>query len=178
MKTLLPNFRSMKKFIPIVAIAALIVACNSNPKTAEAPVVQSQQESTISAEDSLVLSQFRAWKSQNELTDAREFLNGGTQNNANANQSTSSTKTSTTKRKSSGSSSPVYNGTSNNTGTAQKKGISKAAKGAVIGGVAGAAGGAIINKRNRVVGGVVGGILGAGVGYGIGRAGDKKDGRY
>jgi uncharacterized membrane protein len=59
----------------------------------------------------------------------------------------------------------------------EKKGWSKAAKGAVIGGVAGAAGGAIINKKNRVVGAVVGGVLGAAGGYGIGRTMDKKDGR-
>ena len=61
---------------------------------------------------------------------------------------------------------------------AQKKGWSKAAKGAVIGAAGGAAAGAIINKRNRAVGAAIGGVLGAGVGFGIGRHIDKKDGRY
>ena len=60
----------------------------------------------------------------------------------------------------------------------KKQGISKAAKGAVIGGVAGAVGGAVINKNNRVVGAVIGAEIGAGGGYTIGRGMDKKDGRY
>ena len=59
----------------------------------------------------------------------------------------------------------------------QKKGWSKAAKGAVIGGVTGATAGAIIVKKNRAAGAVIGGVTGAGVGYGIGRSIDKKDGR-
>jgi outer membrane lipoprotein SlyB len=60
----------------------------------------------------------------------------------------------------------------------QKEGISKAAKGAVIGGIAGAGAGAVINKKNRVVGAVVGAVIGAGGGYVLGRKMDKKDGRY
>ena len=60
----------------------------------------------------------------------------------------------------------------------EKKGWSKAAKGAAIGAGTGAVAGAIINKKNRAVGAVIGGVVGAGVGYGIGRAKDKKDGRY
>lgn len=59
----------------------------------------------------------------------------------------------------------------------QRKGWSKAAKGAVIGGVTGAAAGAIIDKKNRAAGAVIGGVAGAGVGYGIGRHIDKKNGR-
>ncbi|RYY85993.1 MAG: glycine zipper 2TM domain-containing protein, partial [Chitinophagaceae bacterium] len=67
---------------------------------------------------------------------------------------------------------------SSNTAEAEKKkGISKAAKGAIIGGVAGAAAGAVINKKNRAVGAVIGGIIGAAGGYGVGRGQDKKDGR-
>jgi hypothetical protein len=72
-------------------------------------------------------------------------------------------------------------GTSTSSGEAkaeEKKKISKAAKGAVIGGVAGAAGGAILNKKNRVMGAVIGGVIGAAGGYGIGRGMDKKDGRF
>jgi hypothetical protein len=60
----------------------------------------------------------------------------------------------------------------------EKKGWSKAAKGAVIGGVTGAAAGAILNKKNRAVGAVIGGVIGAGGGYVLGRGMDKKDGRY
>jgi hypothetical protein len=59
----------------------------------------------------------------------------------------------------------------------EKKGWSKAAKGAAIGAGTGAIAGAIINKKNRALGAVIGGVIGGGVGYGIGRAKDKKDGR-
>ena len=58
-----------------------------------------------------------------------------------------------------------------------RQGMSKAAKGTIIGTVGGAAAGAIINKRNRGAGAVVGGIVGGATGYTIGRAQDRKDGR-
>ncbi|WP_276504962.1 YMGG-like glycine zipper-containing protein [Terrimonas pollutisoli] len=72
-----------------------------------------------------------------------------------------------------------YSSAGSNSAKAPEKpqGLSKAAKGAIIGGVAGAATGAIINKKNRAAGAVVGGAAGAGVGYTIGRAGDRKSGR-
>ena len=73
----------------------------------------------------------------------------------------------------SGSGSNTSSGTS--TSTTQKKGISKAAKGAIIGGVGGAAAGAIIGKNAK--GAVIGGVVGAAGGYIIGRNKDKKDGR-
>lgn len=60
------------------------------------------------------------------------------------------------------------------TAETEKKGISKAAKGAVIGGAAGAVGGAIISKK-KGVGAVIGGIVGAAGGYIIGKTKDKKD---
>ncbi len=178
MKIRLPNSTTMKRILPIIAIVTVMAACNSKPDaTLGVSTTQpTQQASSLTAEDSLVLSQFRAWKAENELTDAREFLNGGEANQAVASNSrnTSSARRTTASRSSGNRT--VYNSTSS--GTAKKKGWSSAAKGAVIGGVAGAAGGAIINKRNRAVGAVVGGILGAGVGYGIGRSKDVKNGRY
>lgn len=57
----------------------------------------------------------------------------------------------------------------------KKKGISKAAKGAIIGGTAGAITVGVITKSGK--GAVAGGILGAGAGYLIGRNKDKRDGR-
>ena len=57
------------------------------------------------------------------------------------------------------------------------KGLSKAAKGAIIGGVVGAGTGAIIDKKKPVRGAVIGAATGAGVGYTIGRSGDRKSGR-
>jgi hypothetical protein len=177
MKKLLPNLKVMKRIIPAIAIAVVFAACNSKPETAT-PAPQAPAVSNMSAEDSLVLSQFRAWKSQNELSDAREFLNGGQMSSTSENAASSSPvrrSTSTARRSSSGSRTASSSGSG--TTASKKKGWSSAAKGAVIGGVAGAAGGAIINKRNRAAGAVVGGILGAGVGYGIGRNKDIKSGR-
>lgn len=58
--------------------------------------------------------------------------------------------------------------------TEKKRGISKAAEGAIIGGAAGAVGGAIISKK-KGTGAVIGGILGAAGGYILGKNKDKKD---
>ncbi len=69
------------------------------------------------------------------------------------------------------------NGSSSSQGTTKKKGMSKAAKGTIIGTVGGAAAGAIIAKKNRGLGAVIGGVVGGATGYTIGRAGDRKDGR-
>ncbi|ROI00709.1 YMGG-like glycine zipper-containing protein [Chryseobacterium daecheongense] len=80
---------------------------------------------------------------------------------------------------SSGSGNGTYanNGTSSSQGTTQKKGMSKAAKGTIIGTVGGAAAGAIISKKNRGLGAVIGGVVGGATGYTIGRSQDRKDGR-
>ena len=66
-------------------------------------------------------------------------------------------------------------GTTGTTQTEKKTGISKAAKGAVIGAGAGAVAGAILGKNAK--GAVIGAVLGAGGGYILGRKQDKKDGR-
>ncbi|PKF74446.1 glycine zipper domain-containing protein [Chryseobacterium sp. PMSZPI] len=62
-------------------------------------------------------------------------------------------------------------------GTTKKKGMSKAAKGTIIGTVGGAAVGAIVAKKNRGLGAVIGGVVGGATGYTIGRSQDRKDGR-
>lgn len=69
-------------------------------------------------------------------------------------------------------------GSSASTGTtapAKKTGISKAAKGAIIGGVGGAAAGGIITRSGKGAG--IGAVVGAAGGYIIGRSKDRKDGR-
>ena len=162
----------MKKILPVVALAGFMVACNNPRPDAK---VESAQNTIIL--DTAGLAQFQAWKAQNEMAQYQQF---GEQNNNNGavapvRRTSSASRSSSSARRSSGSSGSTA---SSGTTATQKKGWSKAAKGAVIGGVAGGAAGAIINKKNRVVGGVVGGIIGAGVGYGVGRAQDKKDGRY
>jgi len=75
----------------------------------------------------------------------------------------------------SGGSSQGSTGSTGTTTAPQKKGISKAAKGAIIGGVGGAVAGAVIGKNGK--GAVIGGVVGAAGGYIIGRSKDKKDGR-
>jgi hypothetical protein len=84
---------------------------------------------------------------------------------------TSTSSGSTTRR--SGSSGSSTSGTTRTTN--QKKGMSKAAQGAVIGGVGGAVAGAVIGKSGK--GAVIGGVVGAAGGYIIGRSKDKKSGR-
>lgn len=64
---------------------------------------------------------------------------------------------------------------SGTTASTQKKGMSKAAQGAIIGGVGGAVAGAVIGKSGK--GAVIGGVVGAAGGYIIGRGKDKKSGR-
>lgn len=190
---------NMKKLIPILGLAAVITACNTNPeiKTDSAQAVQQ----TITAPDTTGMAAFNAWKAQNELSSLSAYQQ--TQETvasqpkvktivkrvpvASTPQSKPASRpASTTSEKpapvNSGSG-DADNGTVAGTGSGEttpaekKEGWSKAAKGAVIGGVTGAAGGAVINKKNRVLGAVIGGVVGAAGGYGIGRTMDKKDGR-
>ena len=171
----------MKKILSIlsvtVMIAILIVACNSKNR-GEADAVarlKAYQDSVKFSADTVGLSQFQAWKAQNELTEEEMLGETNPAMTAANNGPRTAARKSSTARSSSG----TRSSSSGNTASAPaRKKISKAAKGAAIGGVGGAVAGAIINKRNRVVGGVVGGVIGAGVGYGIGRSQDKKDGRY
>ena len=196
----------MKKFLPFLSIALVsafvFTACSNKPDAdAQAAAALQQQQQTVSP-DTVGLSQFQAWKAQNELASVEEY-NKPVQYAAAPVQKAKTVykapvrKAPVTKapaRTESPAPAPSPGSTNEETiggneGTASsesgseakapvKKGISKAAKGAVIGGVVGAVGGAIINKDNRVVGAVIGGVLGAGGGYGIGRGMDKKDGRY
>ena len=167
MKEAIPKLRTMKRIIPVFALAATMVACNTNPS------VDSAQKTIPSTIDTTGYAQFQAWKAQNELANTAAY-------NANAPLSASQPQTQTRTVVKYYPVRSTRNSSSSSSGTtvSRKRGWSTAAKGAVIGGVAGAAGGAIINKKNRALGGVIGGILGAGAGYGIGRGIDKRNGRY
>ena len=171
----------MKRILSILSISGLLAltACNSTSQRRN-----DDRSSKTNFADTVGLSQFQAWKAQNELANPNQaFAQGATTaaaaapaqtiiyRDAPARRSTASRSTSS--RSSGGS----MSSTGSNTAKA-KKGWSKAAKGAAIGAGTGAVVGAVVNKKNRVVGGIVGGVLGGGVGYGIGRGMDKKDGRY
>jgi hypothetical protein len=177
---------TMKKFVLSLSIglsaATFMVACNSNQGAqADANVAK--------AADTTGLAEFQSAKQQMAIAEAAAFTAASASQAKTVYVPVRSAAKSTAKRSSSSSTSKTASsGTANkevmqtsqteNAAKTQKKGISKAAKGAIIGGVAGAAAGAIINKKNRVAGAVIGGVVGAAGGYGVGRGMDKKDGRY
>ena len=200
----------MKKFLLFLSFASIMAfvftACTSTPKTDDLAAAALKEQAAVAVNpDTVGLSQFQAWKAQNELANAEDFNNPEQEVAAPVKTSKKSYKTPakaaapkvvyvptpapqqapapTTTSNTSNESENVGSGTSESEGTAQapapeaKKGISKSVKGAVIGGVVGAVGGAVINKNNRVAGAVIGGVIGAAGGYGIGRGMDKKDGR-
>ena len=155
----------MKRILSICTLAAVMAAsCNSKPKVDAATTAVPNQ-------DTVGLAKFQQWKAQNELAEMNA-----------AAAATEPQKTVVVYKNAPAKKSTVYSNSSEAGNAAkapaEKKGISKAAKGAIIGGVGGAAAGAVINKKNRAAGAVIGGVLGAGAGYGIGRSKDKKDGRY
>lgn len=157
--------------LSVVAVVALVMtSCGKKPAETKG----------LSYADTVGLSQFQAWKFQNEQAAAMQYQQPNYYQNA-VQKSTATAPRRTTSTKSSNYGSGSMNSGSNNyakTTQTQKKGWSKAAKGAAIGGGAGAIAGAVLLKKNRVAGGVVGGVVGAGIGYLIGRSKDKKDGRY
>lgn len=180
----------MKKFIPIFSLAALMVACNSNPETTAATSTAPQvQQVPAYNPDTAGLAQFQQWKATNELAAVTEYQKPVAQHTAApvrkartvytapAPQHTAST-TSTDNTVASNDQGTINSESSNTAKAPEKKGWSKAAKGVAIGAGTGAAAGAVINKKNRVLGGVIGGVVGGAVGYGIGRHMDKQDGRY
>ena len=144
-------------FTILAVTAAMLVSCKDKTATSNLPYI-----------DTTGFAQFQAWKYQNERLDANQAY------------ATNAGNTATTTRAHKVASKKVsMNSTSqNNAKVVQKKGWSKAAKGAAIGGGTGAVLGVLLNKRNRVAGGIIGGIIGGGLGFGIGRHQDKKDGRY
>ena len=170
MKNSVLNLRVMKRVIPVVALAVLFTACNSNTRT---------RAEVASSADTTGLAEFRAWKQQQDFMKQMAAYEAATASAAAPRYVSSSSRKSSASRSVSNSNRTVYSSESANTAKAtQKKGWSKAAKGAVIGGVAGGVAGAVINKKNRVAGGVVGAVIGAGGGYAIGRGMDKRDGRF
>ncbi len=152
----------------VALIAVIMTACNSKPGTID-------NTKGVSFGDTVGLAEFQGWKAHNERMNAIEAYKQSEYAATPAVSRTTTARKRTTSNTNSGSRS---SGTENQAKTTQKKGWSKAAKGAVIGAGSGAVLGAVINKRNRALGAVIGGVVGGGVGYGIGRSKDKKDGRY
>jgi len=158
----------MKRIVPILSVvtimAVMITACGRKSET--------QSAQALSYADTVGLAQFQNWKFQNERLDPGQYQQ--------AVQKTTAPVRRTTARKTSNNygSGSMNSVSQNQAKTTEKKGWSKAAKGAAIGGGAGAVAGAILVKKNRVAGGALGAIAGGAIGYFIGKSKDKKDGRY
>lgn len=158
----------MKKFLQYMMVASIFVACKS--------------KSDLDTNKDVILTDTTGMYRNNMLTDTGSVietttLTNGNQNLAVANRRTTSAPRNTGTRtvaRSGSSGSSSSSGTT--TTTTQKRGWSKAAKGAVIGGVGGAVAGAIISKK-KGKGAIIGGVVGAAGGYILGRSKDKKDGR-
>jgi hypothetical protein len=181
----------MKKLLLVMSAAVFMVACTSNP-TAN---IETAAKATTA--DTAGLAAFNAAKAAQALAAAAPVTMVAASEKAAPKVRTVTryvpVKQATAKRyssnrsiasASSGNAAPVVaaqpeviNSESSNAAK-EKKGISKAAKGAIIGGVAGAVTGAVVNKKNRVMGAVIGGVAGAAGGAVIGRGMDKKEGRY
>ena len=178
----------MKKLFFAVSAVVIMASCSQNNPRPEA------ETKTLTPVDTAGLAQFQAWKAQNELAVAQQQVAAEEEpvkevvrervvyvNEPRRTTRSRSTRSSSgTASNSNGSTGSAGAGTSAGTETApaeEKKGMSKSAKGAIIGGAGGAVAGAVINKRNRAVGAVIGGVVGGAVGYGIGKSKDKKDGR-
>lgn len=169
----------MKKiFIAIVTLSSF-AACKSNKTDLE------------TSKDVVLVDTTGMYKS-NVLTDTGTMIVtqpinrqqvSNTAGNTNSTNTTTRRRTTSPRRSTVQTSNSTVNSGSNQTTSTgqttapQKRGWSKAAKGAVIGGAGGAVTGAIISK-NKAKGAIIGGVLGAAGGYIIGRDKDKKDGRY
>lgn len=186
----------MKKFLPILSLAFVMVACTTTPKeeAAVAPAVGLQLPAQNP--DTVGLAQYQQWKAQNELVAKQPqaeqpvkvvYVQAAPVAKAArkpvAKRSTAPKATAPVSN-SGNEAAPANDGvaiadeSANEAKAPVKEGWSKAAKGTAIGAGAGAAAGAVIAKNNRVLGGVIGGVVGGAVGYGLGRKMDKKDGRY
>ena len=140
----------MKRIFAVLLIAGSLAACNNKYKNAQTDSV----DSVKIMKDSLKLDSFQRAETEKKAeveAQAQAVASRPIINN--------------------------YNTTSGSTATTQRKrGMSSAAKGAIIGGAAGAVGGVLIDKKDGR-GAIIGGAAGAGAGYLIGRDKDKKTGR-
>ncbi len=152
----------MKKTIAVIALAAVFAACNNNSKMSS----ETKVDSVKIIRDSLKLDSFqRADAEKKAALEAEEAAK--TERAALAASSRSNNNTQVR-----GYSEEGYNAPQ----ATQRKGMSSAAKGAIIGAGAGAVTGILVDKKNGR-GAVIGGVVGAGTGYTIGRAKDRKTGR-
>ena len=165
----------MKKIIQGLMVVSLFAACNS--------------KTDLDSNKDVILTDTSGMYRSNIMTDTGSVietttLTSGNRNMAVANRRTINTNRTSTypTRNTTRSSGTTARSSGTNTGSGQtstvpqKRGWSKAAKGAVIGGASGAVVGAVVSK-NKGKGAVIGGVAGAAGGYILGRSKDKKEGR-
>jgi hypothetical protein len=185
----------MKRILPFLSIAVVLAACSNNAKTNTDAVASVTEQAQALKVDTTGLAEFQNWKLQQQIAEIQTPAQPAVQYAAAApvkkakktyrpaakvvEQAPPAVSSPATESSTNNGEDVAMSSESTNAAEApEKKGWSKAAKGAAIGGATGAAAGAVINKKNRAVGAVIGGVLGAGGGYVIGRGMDKKDGRY
>jgi hypothetical protein len=184
----------MKKIIPFLSIAVLLTACGNNAKNDSAAITPVDNQAQSIKTDTSGLAEYQMWKLQQQIAEVETPAEPAVQYASVApvkkvkktyrpavkvTEQAPETSASTSESNTNSAGDVGMSSESSNAAEApEKKGWSKAAKGAVIGGATGAAAGAVINKKNRAVGAVIGGVVGAGAGVIIGRDMDKKDGRY
>jgi hypothetical protein len=152
--------KTLVSILAVVCIASAFTACNSDAK------MQAYKNSKR-LQDSLRLDSFkRAEVVKNQQAEAAANQKAEYTASSNSNRASNvSTTTHTTVIHDQ----PVVV-------EQHKKGMSSAAKGAIIGAGAGAVTGVLVSKKDGK-GAVIGGVIGAGTGYVIGRHKDKKTGR-
>ena len=193
----------MKKIFSIVTLAAMLGACNSNPKPAAeaAPSVTAPDTSTANhnafsdtakevklngVSDTIVGNDGNAYvkvkPKEAEVTPVKKEATAVHHTVAHTKRTSTAASGSTSSKSGTGSST-VAKGDSTQTTTtttttttapAKKKRWSKAATDAAIGAGAGAAAGAIISKK-KGTGAIIGGVIGGAGGYIFGKSKDKKD---
>jgi hypothetical protein len=181
----------MKHILPILGFTAVLASCGIG-QSKQVELDKLSAEPVVVISDTMGLADYKAfqqWKQSNDAASyaaAHQAAYAAEQQTRKASKpvvrhtsSRSHTGSYPAMEKSTEADYPGASETSTSSEPVQeKKGWSKAAKGAAIGAGGGAVVGAVVNKRNRAVGAAIGGVVGAGVGYGIGRHMDKKDGRY
>lgn len=182
----------MKKLLLPIAIVAVFSACNSKKEEDKRDLLflndSSSLQSNVSSDTATLtpavpeptapVAQYTAPKAKKATTTYKKPTRPVVTRTDEPDASVLNTPGTNSGTGTTGTGTGTGTGTVDNTTTMpeeKNEGVSKAAKGAVIGGVAGAAAGAIITKKGK--GAVIGGVIGAAGGYILGRKKDKADGR-
>ena len=161
----------MKKIYLVIAIVATLAACNSKTSL-------DTNKNIVGTDSTLYKNNIYTDTGMATTTTVPNGnLNAGRSRSANFNNGANTrTTTSNNNNVRTAASTTTSNSGSGAVQPARKRGMSHAAKNAIIGGVGGAIAGAIISKKHGK-GAIIGGVIGAGGGYILGRKKDKKEGR-